>query len=193
MNKNAQWACLVEGFNTSVSAGVLNLLYKRVDPGCWLRSGFESPRRQPCCKPLSGSYQLWTLHWSDITCALLGSRANKIKIKIHPFISAPPKAQNLAWWPLFFIAYLFRFSIGQISNKTNNNKHSENADTSTSVSFDLVVWHWPFIKVKKADVIRCRLLYCTLIPGMMSMGLLLYVISPFVYFIWPSTVTFSFC
>ena len=39
------------------------------------------------------------------------------------------------------------------------------------------------IKVKKVDVIRCRLLYCTLVPGMMSNGLLLYEISPFVYFI----------
>ena len=73
-----EWACLVEGFNTTVSAGVLNLPDKRVNPGCWLRSGFESPRRQPCFKPFSGSYQLWTLHWSDILCALLGLRANKL-------------------------------------------------------------------------------------------------------------------
>ena len=50
------WACLVEGFNTPVETGGLNLSDKRVDPGCWLRSGFESPRRQPCFKPLSGSY-----------------------------------------------------------------------------------------------------------------------------------------
>ena len=42
-----------------------------------------------------------------------------------------------------------------------NKKHSENTVTSTSVIFDLVVWLWPFVKVKKADVIRCRLLYCT--------------------------------
>ena len=40
------WACLVEGFNTLATAGVLNLPDKRVDPGCWLRSGFESPWRQ---------------------------------------------------------------------------------------------------------------------------------------------------
>ena len=43
------WACLVEGFNTLATlatAGVLNLPDKRVDPGCWLRSGFESPQRQ---------------------------------------------------------------------------------------------------------------------------------------------------
>ena len=50
-----------------------------------------------------------------------------------------------------------------------NKKHSENADTS-------------FVKVKKSDVIRCRLLYCTLVPGVMSMGLLIYEISTFVNF-----------
>ena len=41
-----KWACLVEGFDTLASAGVLNLPDKQVDPGCWLRSGFEFPRRQ---------------------------------------------------------------------------------------------------------------------------------------------------
>ena len=30
------------------------------------------------CKPLSASYQLRTLHWSDIICALCGLRANKL-------------------------------------------------------------------------------------------------------------------
>ena len=54
---------------------------------------------------------------------------------------------------------------------------------------DLVVWPWPFVKVKKANVIRCLLLYFTLVPGMRSTGLLLYEISPFVYFIWPLTFT----
>ena len=38
-------------------------------------------------------------------------------------------------------------------------KHSENADTS--MTFDLDVWPWPY--VKKAYVIRCRLSYCTLV------------------------------
>ena len=52
--------------------------------------------------------------------------------------------------------------------------------------FDLVMWPWPFVKVKKADVIRCLFLYCTLVPGM---GLILYEISPFVYFMWPLTFT----
>ena len=57
------------------------------------------------------------------------------------------------------------------------------------MTFDLVVWHWLFVKVKKADVIRCRLLYCTLLPGIMSMDLLLCEISPFVYSMWPLTFT----
>ena len=74
----SMWASLVEGFNTPVSAGGLNLPDKRVDPGCWLRSGFESPLKQLCIKPLSGSYQLWTLHWGDIICALLGLRDNEL-------------------------------------------------------------------------------------------------------------------
>ena len=34
------------------------------------------PTGSTCCKLISGSYQLWTLHWSDILCALLGWRAN---------------------------------------------------------------------------------------------------------------------
>ena len=46
------------------------------------------------------------------------------------------------------------------------------------MTFDHVVWSWPFVKLKKDDVIRYRLLYCTLVPGMMSMGLILYEISP---------------
>ena len=81
------WACLVEGFNTPVLTGGLNLPDKLVDPGCWLRSDFESPRMRPCFKPLSGSYELWTLHLSDIISALLGLRANKLNpfsISIFP-------------------------------------------------------------------------------------------------------------
>ena len=37
-----KWACLVEGFNTLVTTGGLNLPDILVDPDCWLRSGFES-------------------------------------------------------------------------------------------------------------------------------------------------------
>ena len=67
------WACLVEGFSTLVTAGVLNLLDKRVDPDCQLRSGFESPQRQLGFKPLSGSHQLRTLHCqATLICALFG-------------------------------------------------------------------------------------------------------------------------
>ena len=70
---NIFWACLVEGFNTLATAGVLNLPDKQVDPGCWLRSGFESPGRQLGFKPLSGSFQLRTLHCrATLICASFG-------------------------------------------------------------------------------------------------------------------------
>ena len=63
----------VEGFNTLVSAGGFNLPDKRVDPDCWLRSGFESPQKQLGFKPLSGSHQLWTLHCrATLICASFG-------------------------------------------------------------------------------------------------------------------------
>ena len=81
--------------------------------------------------------------------------------------------------------YSYRFLVILISTFHHNIKHSENADTSTSVTFDLEVCPWPFVKVKKADVIRH--LYCTLVPGKMSMGLILYKISPIAYFMWPLT------
>ena len=69
--------------------------------------------------------------------------------------------------------------------KSHNKKHSENADTCT---LDLVAWPWPFVKVKKADVIRCRFFYGTLVPGMMSMGLILYEVSHLLIScdLWPS-------
>ena len=64
---------MVEGFNTLASARVLNLPDKRVDPDCWLMSGFESPRRQFGFKPLSGSHQLRTLHCrATLICASFG-------------------------------------------------------------------------------------------------------------------------
>ena len=66
-------ACLVEGFNTLVTTGRLNLPDKRVDPDCWLRSWFESPRRQLGFKPLSGSHQLRTIHCqATLICASFG-------------------------------------------------------------------------------------------------------------------------
>ena len=99
--------------------------------------------------------------------------------------------------------------------KKKNKMHSENADTSTSatfdrgvwpwlfvkvkkadviryrlllsVTFDLMVWPWLFVKAKKANVIRCRLLYFTLVSGTMTMGLILYETSPFFYCMWPLT------
>ena len=37
------------------------------------------------------------------------------------------------------------------NDNNNNKKHSENADTSTSDTFDM--WCWPYDKVKNAEVI----------------------------------------
>ena len=75
------WACLVEGFNTLATAGALNLPDKRVNSRLLAEVWVRIPTEATCCKPLLGSYQLWTLHWSDIVCALLGLRANKL----YPF------------------------------------------------------------------------------------------------------------
>ena len=36
------------------------------------------PTDATCCTPLLGSYQLWTLHWSDIICALLGFKSDRL-------------------------------------------------------------------------------------------------------------------
>ena len=76
----------------------------------------------------------------------------------------------------------------------NDKKHSENADTSTSVTFDLELWPWPSVKVKKVYVIRYRLLYCTLVPGIMSVSVIVCEIWPLVHFfmpfdlrLWPSS------
>ena len=76
-----------------------------------------------------------------------------------------------------------------------NKKHSENADNSTSVTFDLYLRPWPYFKVKKAYVILCRLLYCVLVPGMMSVNVIVFEIWPLIHFcdLWPSPVTYSLC
>ena len=66
-----------------------------------------------------------------------------------------------------------------------NKKHSENADTSPSVTFNLEVW--PYVKVKQANVIKRRLLYCTLVPDLMSVGVILFKLWPLVHFLWPLT------
>ena len=82
------WACLAELLNALVSVNGVNLPDKRVDSGCWLsmRSGFKSPlRKLVFIKPLSRSYQLWTLHCSDIICALLGLRANRLYLFLMCF------------------------------------------------------------------------------------------------------------
>ena len=94
------WACLIKGFNTLVTAGVLNLPDKQVDPYCWLRSGFESPWRQLDFKPLSGSYQLRTLHCRvTLICASLGGGGGLI-INYHFHFPFP---LSLSFYHFFFM------------------------------------------------------------------------------------------
>ena len=40
------WISVRIELSHQLTADWLNLEDKRVDPGCWLKSGFESPRRQ---------------------------------------------------------------------------------------------------------------------------------------------------
>ena len=77
------------------------------------------------------------------------------------------------------------------TNNSINKKHSENTDTSTSVTFDLDVWPWPYFKIKKAYVIRCRLLYCALVSGMMSVNVKVCEIWKSTHFLWPLTFTYD--
>ena len=69
--------CVVEWFKASATAGGLYHPDRRPNPGSWLRSRFEYLRGN-MCKPLSGSYQLWTFYWSNSICVLLELRANKV-------------------------------------------------------------------------------------------------------------------
>ena len=56
---------------------------------------------------------------------------------------------------------------------------------------DLLHWLliWPNFKVKKAYVIGCCLLYCALVPGIMSMNIIVCEIWPLIHFLWPLTFT----
>ena len=74
---------------------------------------------------------------------ILEPKALTFELKVH-FMTRPSSAD-------------IKCNLDSEKNKDNNKNHSENADTSTSVTFNLVVWPWPF-------VIRCRFLYCTLVP-----------------------------
>ena len=60
-----KWASLAEEFNALVSAVGLNLPEKRVDPGFWLRSGFESLRilSMNYFYPISDNRVLTTATW----------------------------------------------------------------------------------------------------------------------------------
>ena len=70
-------------------------------------------------------------------------------------------------------------------------RHSENTDTSTSVTFHLVVWP-PFVKLKKADATYC------IVPCYQVWFLWIYYFTRYQHLfilcdLWPSLVTFSFC
>ena len=60
---------------------------------------------------------------------------------------------------------------------------------------------WPWImtltlsQVKKVYVIIYCLLYCALVPGMMSVNVIVWEMWPLIHFcyLWPSLVTFSLC
>ena len=62
-------------------------------------------------------------------------------------------------------------------------QHSENTNTFTSMTFDLLVWPWLCVKVKEAYVIRCCVLYCTLVRERISVGVKVNEIWPFVNFV----------
>ena len=68
--------------------------------------------------------------------------------------------------------------------KKKNKKHSENSDTSTSVTCR--------VKIRQSYVNRCRYLYayCTMVPSMMSVvvDLIIYDIWPSVHILWPLTL-----
>ena len=51
---------MAEGFDATVSADGLNLPDKRDDPGCWLRSGFESPHEVAVILVLCGKLLSFT-------------------------------------------------------------------------------------------------------------------------------------
>ena len=79
---------------------------------------------------------------------------------------------SLVWMKVVYLSFCSHFNTKQFwtqkQNLFKNKKHSENADTSTSVTFDLDVWPLYYVKVKKAYVIRCCVLYCPLVPDMMT-------------------------
>ena len=56
-----QWVCLSKGFYAPVSADGLNLSHEKVDPCCWLRSGFESPREQLVLNLLCNGWYLFCI------------------------------------------------------------------------------------------------------------------------------------
>ena len=90
---------------------------------------------------------------------------------------------------LLFICYRSKY----VSDEIKKTRSIQRTQTPPSL--------WPLtlmcdldlkVKVKNAYDIRCRLLYCTLVLGMMSVSVIVYEIWPLVHFcdLWPSPVTF---
>ena len=107
----------------------------------------------------------WKKHWS-IGLSVCPSVCLSVRLSICLFVC-------LSVCPSVNLTRLSYFSISKFFyRKSKRKKHSDNADTSTFVTFDRELWPWPLVKVKNADDIRCRFLYCTLVPGRTSMGLM---------------------
>ena len=101
------------------------------------------------------------------------------------------QTEEVKWSPIWFIRRwtLLKTYLLQIANfKTRSIQKTQTPPRL-----------WPLTLCRDLDLssrsrmlmlfITCRLLYCTLVPGMMSVGLILYEISPLVYFMWHLTFT----
>ena len=74
--------------------------------------------------------------------------------------------------------------------KIPNKKHSENADTSTSVIFNLELWPWPG-QGQKGLCHKMSLVVFNLVPGMMSVILIVCEIWPLIHCLWPLTFAYD--
>ena len=113
----------------------------------------------------------------------------------------------LVWFSTIACSFMFLCGSNEVmwrlqvkKDSISNKRYSNNTNASTSVTNQSIqrtqtpqiLWHltlWCDLdlssrsrKLMSYDVV---LLYCTLVPGMMSMGLMFYKISPIAYFMWP--------
>ena len=84
------------------------------------------------------------------------------------------------------VSEIYLISIWRTRIHNDNLKKSiQRTQTPSPLSFNL--WPWDMTLVKKVYVIRCRLLYFTLIPCKMSLSVIVCEIWPFLHFLWPRT------